>query len=71
MLKRLRWKFIGMAMLAVFIVLAVLVGGILLSFRRVTSRYRRQHLLLSFLHACFLENVTGATFRVDLHALYR
>ena len=34
MLKRLRWKFIGMAMLAVFIVLTLLVGGINLAYRR-------------------------------------
>ncbi len=36
MLKRLRWKFIGTAMLAIFIVLTVLVGGINLAYRRIS-----------------------------------
>ena len=38
MLKRLRWKFIGTAMLAVFIVLTVLVSGINLVYRQITVR---------------------------------
>ena len=36
MLKRLRWKFTGMAMLAVFIVLTLLVGGINLAYRHIS-----------------------------------
>lgn len=38
MLKRLRWKFIGTAMLAIFIVLTVLVSGINLVYRRITVK---------------------------------
>lgn len=38
MLKRLRWKFTGTAMLSVFIVLALLVGGINLVYRQVALR---------------------------------